>query len=1251
MSEHRQPTLNEGTRARSSLLARYGVAVLSVFAATLLMIALYDVVGLERGKVPFVFYFGAVILSAVYGGRGPSLLVIVLSSFAAHYFVLAPFHSFAISLDASLQIGLFASVSVFIALLTDRRKRAEASARESRESLATTLRSIGDGVIVTDTQGRVTMMNAVAERLSGWREADARGRELSEVFRIINEGTRREVESPVAKVLRDGSVAGLANHTLLISKDGSEIPIDDSGAPVRDDEGEITGVVLVFHDITERRLTERALSESESRIRAIAETASEAIITIDEASTILFANTAAEKIFGHPISEMVGRSLTMLMPDYLRRVHEAGIKNYIETGHKHISWEGVELPGLHKSGEEIPLEVSFSEFVKDGRRFFTGVARDITDRKRAEEDLRKRNERLELLSQAASHLLTADDPEEVVRGLYEKVSESFGLSAYFNFMVNEEGDALLLDSCAGVPPEVERDIQRLEFGQAICGTVAQERRRLYVSDIQNSDYEKASLVKSFGIQAYACNPLMAGDRLLGTLSFATHHRESFTEDEVEFFSTVCYYVAIAKERLRLLEELRLRADNLAESEERFRQLADAMPQIVWTARADGYLDYYNRRWFEYTGMTLEQTEGWGWQPVLHPDDVENCLRVWSRAVVEGDGYQIEYRFRRASDGQYRWHLGRAVPMRDSAGNIVKWFGASTDIHDQKTAAERSRFLAEAGALLSSSLEYEQTLDRLALFCAPVLGDHCVVDLLEIDGRTTTRAAVAHVDSSISRYMQALREYPPDMSRDSGVARVLRVGRPEFVPETTEDVLRSFACDEEHLEILRRLNLKSFLTVPLIAGERIIGAITFGSTGERREYDAEDLAFAREIANRVALAVDNARLYQHAQEANRAKDEFLATLSHELRTPLTPIIGWTHMLRNGMLTAEDASHGLGVIDNNAQALTRIINDLLDMSAILSGKMSLESAAVKLEEVVREAVETVRPQAEQRGVHLEVVESEESSLVLGDRTRLVQIFWNLLANAIKFSSAGGRVSVAYAKEDGHARVEVSDEGAGIDSQFMPYIFERFRQADGSTTRAHGGLGIGLALVKSFAEAHGGRVAVESAGPGLGSRFTVTLPLTATAKSGAHESSASDVWDSNNGSPETGDAKSELPSVLVIEDARDTLDMLRVALTSKGFDVTSCATASEALRAASSRRFDIIVSDIGLPEVDGYELIERLRSLPQCAGTPAIALTGYASVRDAERALEAGFDLHVPKPVDTEELLGAVSSLLESRREKVG
>jgi signal transduction histidine kinase len=443
----------------------------------------------------------------------------------------------------------------------------------------------------------------------------------------------------------------------------------------------------------------------------------------------------------------------------------------------------------------------------------------------------------------------------------------------------------------------------------------------------------------------------------------------------------------------------------------------------------------------------------------------------------------------------------------------------------------------------------------------------------------------------------------------------------------------------HTPFLREHGVKSLLGVPLLLEGRVLGVIHVGRRAFR-PFTEDDTRLLELVAFRVALAIDNARLFEEeraarreAEAASRAKDEFLTTISHELRTPLTPIIGWIHMIRNGLLPEKESMHGLEVIEKNSHSLKRLINDLLDMSAILSGKMRVEKKPVALDMAVREAVEMVRPYAHAHEVQLLVaLDHSLDATVTGDRARLVQTFSNLLDNAVKFSRARGKVKITCERNQNTATVRVEDEGRGISPDFLPFVFERFRQEDGSKTRAHGGLGLGLALVKSFVEAHQGTIEAASAGQGRGSRFTITLPCSEGVAQVASNA--------------TGETRVEpaVAHLMIIEDDEDTLEMLRATLEMHGYRVTACESAEETLRVAPEHSVDLIVSDIGMPHMDGFEMIRQLREFDHYKTVPAIALTGYATPKDEKAALIAGFDAHVSKPVDPGELLRLIKSLVK-------
>jgi PAS domain S-box-containing protein len=658
-------------------------------------------------------------------------------------------------------------------------------------------------------------------------------------------------------------------------------------------DGRPSSLLYLSLDITDRKRAEEALRANEEQFRAVAETAPDAIITIDEESTLLFTNQSTQKIFGYTLEELRGQQLTMLMPEYLRHLHQAGVKRYVETGQRHINWDAVEVPGLHKDGHEVPLEISFSEFVTKGERRFTGIIRDITDRKRAQEALK-------------------------------------------------------------------------------------------------------------------------------------------------------------------------------ESERQLRILADAVPQLVWMAEPDGHIFWYNQRWYDYTGTTPEQMEGWGWQSVHDPEILPRVVERWKTTLDTGEPFEMEFPLK-GTDGVFRWFLTRVNPLHDSQGRIVRWFGTNTDVDEQRRAAEELR------------------------------------------------------------------------------------------------------------------------------------------------------------------------------EANRLKDEFLATVSHELRTPLTAILGWAHLLRLGQLGERSATDALETIERNARAQSQLIDDLLDVSRIIAGKLRLDVSTVDLAQVIEAAVGAVRPAAEAKNMRLQVLLDPQVGPISGDADRLQQVVWNLLTNAVKFTPKGGRVQVRLERINSHVEIAVSDTGKGIDSEFLPHVFDRFRQADQKSTRAHGGLGLGLSIVRQLVELHGGSVHAESEGEGQGATFVVQLPLMVVRRG---------VEQQGRRHPTAGgsmvlDCPPQLDRlrILVVDDEEDTRDLLRTALEQCGSEVVTAGSAMEALEALEKSKPDVLISDIGMPEEDGYALIRKVRALSAARGgkVPAIALTAYARTEDRVRALVAGFQVHLPKPIEPVELVAVVASLV--------
>jgi len=426
-------------------------------------------------------------------------------------------------------------------------------------------------------------------------------------------------------------------------------------------------------------------------------------------------------------------------------------------------------------------------------------------------------------------------------------------------------------------------------------------------------------------------------------------------------------------------------------------------------------------------------------------------------------------------------------------------------------------------------------------------------------------------------------------------------------------------------------------------------LSFGEFNKNDEHIF--IGIARDISERKRVEAEREQLLQReqaarlqAEEANRLKDEFLATLSHELRTPLTAILGWAQMLKAGKLEKSAGEKALATIERNARAQTQLIDDLLDVSRIITGKLRLDVRAVDLSAVVMSAVDAARPAVEAKGIRLQTLLDPQAGPISGDPDRLQQVVWNLLSNAVKFTPKGGRVQVRLERVNSHVEIVISDTGKGIEPEFLPHVFDRFRQSDGSSSRRHGGLGLGLAIARQLIELHGGIVSVESAGEGQGSTFTVDLPLLPVRREAA-ESGAARVHPAARVSAVL-DCSPELEGlhILLVDDEADSRELLNTVIGSCGARVKTANSAAEAFEIIQSEPFDVIISDIGMPEEDGFELINKIRGLPVEKGgnVPAIALTAYARIEDRIKALRSGFQMHVSKPVEPSELIVVVANL---------
>ncbi|HEY9799270.1 MAG TPA: ATP-binding protein, partial [Leptolyngbyaceae cyanobacterium] len=595
-----------------------------------------------------------------------------------------------------------------------------------------------------------------------------------------------------------------------------------------------------------------------------------------------------------------------------------------------------------------------------------------------------------------------------------------------------------------------------------------------------------------------------------------------------------------------------------------------------------------------------------------------------------------------SDRQPGYYNVYYLPTKNSQNQVEEVLAYVVDVTEEVRLEQGQRFLSEASKVLASSLDYQTTLERVAQLAVPELADWCTVHIVADDGNIE-QIAVAHVDPDKLVWAEQIRhKYPLNPNEPRGTAYTLRTGESDLLPDIPDELLVQAARDPEHLEILRQVGFKSAMTVPLRTQTQILGVISFTSAESGQRYDHNSLKLAQELAYRASFAIDNAQLYRQAQRdrtkaeaANRVKDEFLAVLSHELRSPLNPILGWTKMLRAKRLDAAKVEIALETIERNAKLQAQLIEDLLDVSRILQGKMTLNVAPVNLITTIKSALETVQLAAEAKNITIKTILNPIAAAVVGDENRLQQVVWNLLSNAVKFTPSGGKIEVQLEQvDDIYAQIQVKDNGKGIAPEFLPHVFEYFRQEDGATTRKFGGLGLGLAIVRHFTELHGGTVQASSQGQDLGATFTVRLPLKFVQQLSADDSIVGSMTDL------TG------VQILVVDDDADMRELAEFILTQSGAQVTTAASAMQALHILSKSVPDLLLCDIGMPEMDGYTLMRQIRQWsPQAGGTmKAIALTAYAGELNQQQALTAGFQKHIPKPVEPEELVQTIFQLLE-------
>jgi PAS domain S-box-containing protein len=925
------------------------------------------------------------------------------------------------------------------------------------ERFRVTLSSIGDGVITTDVDGRVTSLNSVAQQLTGWTEPDAQGLPLDQVFRILSEESRVPVENPASRALREERTVGLANHTVLIARDGTETPIDDSASPIRDREGKILGVVLVFRDVTGRREAEHALRRGERELADLFEHAAIGMHLADPEGILLRVNQAQLDLLGYSRQEYLSRNI--------------------------------------------------AEFHVDPE-----VIRDILTRLEAGEDIREREARMRRRDGSIVHVL--------------------------------------IDA----------------------------------------------------------NVLREGDRFIQSRWF-----------------------------LRDLSAIR----RVAETQSRLAAIVESSHDAIISKTLTGRIVSWNPEATRLFGYEASEAIGQPITMLIPPERLSEETTILSR-LQRGERIE-EFETIRVGKSGERLEVSLSVsPVLDVHGRVV---GASKIVRDisarrraelaARHAQETTRFLADATAALSELSDFEAALRRVATLAVPAFADWCAFDVQDPDG-TIRRLAVQHSDAArLDLANELFRRYPPAPADSHGVTRTLSTGKSEWMPSLPDALLEGGARDPEHLAMMRRLGLKSYICTP-IRTPSVRAVLSFATAESGRVYSATDLAVAEDLAHRAAIAIENASLLQALQDADRRKDEFLAILAHELRNPLAPIRNAVHIMRVKGPPVPELQWAREVIERQVLQMTRLVDDLLDVSRITKGKIELRRERVDLASLVHSAVEASRPLIRKWSHQLSVAIPAEPVQLDVDPTRLAQVLLNLLNNAAKYTEENGHIELRAEVQGGDVVIRVTDDGVGIPAEMLPRIFDMFTQVDRSLERSQGGLGIGLTLVQQLVEMHGGTVQARSEGAGRGSEFVVRLPLAVDGQG---------MVNPGRDLP-AGLALNPPLRVLVVDDNQDAAESLAVLLRHAGCEVRTAHDGVQAVGAASVFKPEAAILDLGLPGLNGFDAGRRIRQ-ELGRGVTLIAVTGWGQDEDRRRSSAAGFDYHLTKPVELEGLQRLLSRVRSAPR----
>ena len=917
----------------------------------------------------------------------------------------------------------------------------------------------------------------------------------------------------------------------------------------------------------------------------VVESSDDAIVSKDLNSVITSWNRSAERMFGYTAEEAVGQSIHLIIPAD-RRNEEEMVMRRIRAGEVITHFETTRR---RKDGTLLQISLTVSPLRgEDGRVIGASkIARDITER--AEALIASR--RLAAIVESSDDAIVSKDLNGVIMSWNRAAERMFGYTAS-----EAIGQSIRMIIPADRQSEEDTVLERIRAGQSLTHFETIRQRK-----------DGTQLPISLTV-----SPIFdSNGQVVGASKIARDISERLLAD-------------IAGRRLTAVVE--------------------SSDDAIITKDLDGTITSWNPGAERIFGYGAAEAIGRSIR-MLIPDELqheEDLVLARLRAGERIDHYET---VRQHRDGTRLTMSLTVSPIRNHRGQIVGASKVARDVTERarliEVAQEQARNtekLGEVGAAVASTLDREAIVQKVTDIATELTRAEFGAFFYNVTDPTTGNAYMLYTLSGAPR--EAFAKYPHP--------RATAVFAPTFHgegPIRLDDVTADprygrnapyFGMPAGHLPV------RSYLAVPVkgLTGE-VLGALFFGhSQAGVFAHQHERLALG--VAAWASVALENARLYSDAKAANRMKDEFLAVLSHELRTPLNAIVGYSRLLRGGILSGDKAQRGLETLERNATWLTQIVEDVLDVSRIVSGKIRLDVQPVELTVLIDNAVATVQPAADAKGVRMQTLVDPQVGPVSGDPGRLQQVIWNLVSNAVKFTPKQGRVQVRLERVNSHVEIIVSDTGIGIPPDFLPYVFERFRQADSGTTRKTGGLGLGLAIVRHIVEMHGGTVDASSDGEGKGATFRARLPLMIVHP---------DALDARREHPKTErvaalTALGDLTSVhvLAIDDEEDALTLLRVVLEAAGAQVTTFSSPMTALEQISAVQPDVLVADLGMPAMDGFELIRRVRRSSDAAvrKLPAAALTAFARSEDRTKALQSGFEMHLSKPVDPGELVASVATL---------